>query len=453
MLQNIKRWIAPCLAALSCACVLAPKELEGESDKLAHDGAPYALPFAERTLPELSARPDWHELLYRSYLANGELEAAWQEWRGAVARVTSEATWPNSNVELSFERVVSGGMSAWESTSLGVGFDPEMMLALPFKTELSGSIAFAEARAAGERFRAARFALQRRFVEGWVELARLEGLIALKEETLALQGSASSAAERGALIGSNSAGFVRTKIALSALENEILGLKSAAEQAAARLRAVAHVPPGVVISARDAWPMQGAPRLADDEILALAARSNPRLAELARAVEGRADALELARAAWWPDIAPSAGLTGSMTRFIGASLSLPLSIPRVTAQIEEAQAGVERSQALARQGAVDVNAAITAELLALREAERAHVFLEETLVPLANELSFLARNAYAGGTSSQMEWLDAMRAALDARLALLDARAAREASLARLEEWVGVDLVTLAPAPEVSHVQ
>ena len=112
MLKYIRRWIAPCIAALSCACVLAPKELETESDKLAHDGAPYALPLEERTLPALSAQPGWHELLYRAFLQNGELEAAWQEWRGAVARVTSESTWPNSNVELSFDYAVSDGLSS-----------------------------------------------------------------------------------------------------------------------------------------------------------------------------------------------------------------------------------------------------------------------------------------------------------------------------------------------------
>jgi outer membrane protein TolC len=255
------------------------------------------------------------------------------------------------------------------------------------------------------------------------------------------------------MIGSNSTGIVRTRIELAAVENGILSLKSAAGQAVAKLRGIAHVPPDVAISAKGSWPMRRTPQLADDEIIRLAALSNPRLVELARSVEGRADALELARAAWWPNISPRAGLTGSMSRFIGASLSLPVAVPRVRAAIEEAEAGLARAEALARQGASDVNAALTAELLALREAERARSFLEGTLVPLANELSSLARNGYAGGTVSQMEWLDAMRAVIDTRRALLDARAARETSLARVEEWIGFDLEMPLKAPEVSDVR
>ncbi|MBL8859535.1 MAG: TolC family protein [Planctomycetes bacterium] len=448
------RWVPPCIALLFSACVLAPEGLDDEQTRLADNGTPYLAQRSERELPELSARPTWRELLQRAFLTHGEIEAAWQEWRAAVARVTGESTWPSTNVEIGFEHMFSPSrMSAWERTSLGVGFDPDTMLELPFKTELMGKVALADARAAGERFRAAKFALQRDFLERWVELARLEEEIALKAEILALQSSASSAAERAAVIGSGSASLVRTKIELAVLENEILGLQSSALQAAARLRGIAHVTSEVVISARDSWPLRDAPPVADDVILAHAALSNPALTELARAVEGREDALELARAAWWPNISPRAGLTGSVTRFFGASFSLPVALPRVRAEIEQAKADLARYTALAHQGATDVNAAVTAELLALREAERAHAFLKDTIIPLANELSFFAGSAYAGGTASQMEWIDAMRAVIDARLALLAARAAREVSLARLEEWMGIDWGTLVKTWEVSDVR
>ncbi len=454
MFMHPSRWLSPCIALLFSGCVLAPGGLDAERDRLASSGAPFAKALAERDLPPLTPTPTWRELLQRAFLTNGEIEAAWQEWRGAVARVTGESTWPSTNVEIGFERMFSDErMSAWDRTSLDVGFDADTMLDLPGKTAQKGSIALAEARAAGERFRARKFALQREFIEMWVDLARLEEQIGLQEEILALNRSSSSAASRAAVMGSNSTNLVRARIELATVENEILASKASASQAAARLRAIANVGPDVVIRARDSWPARRAPELADDELLALAAQTNPRLVEFARSVEGRTDALELARAEWWPNISPRAGLTGSVSRFIAASVSLPVAIPRVKAMIEEARAGLAGSEAMARQGALDVRAAITAELLAWRDAERAHAFLAGTIVPLAQELAFLAGNAYAGGTIMQVEWLDAMRAVVDARSALLEARAARESSLARVEEWLGVDLETLGKNPEVSHVR
>lgn len=448
------RVCAPLVTLVCGACVLAPEGLDSEREALLARGVPYEREFAARELPPLSSPPTWRELLQRTFLTHGELEAAWQEWRGALARVTSASTWPSTNVEIGFERMFSSErMSAWDRTSIGVGFDPDTMLQLPHKTELMGSVAFADARAAGERFRALKFALQRQFQEAWIELARLEEEIVLKEEVLALRRSGSAAAERAAAIGSNSSGLVRTRLELAALENEIQSSKASALQAAARVRGLANLTPEVEIRARDAWPMRDAPALGDDEILSLSALTNPRLAELAHALAGREDALELARAAWWPNVSPRAGLTGSVSRFLGASFSLPLAIPRVRAEIEEARAALSGAEALTRQGSADVRAAVTAELLALREAERAHAFLEGTVVPLAAELSTFAELAYAGGTASQMEWIEALGAVVETRLALLDARAAREASLARLEEWMGVDWATLVQGPEVSHVR
>jgi outer membrane protein TolC len=70
--------------------------------------------------------------------------------------------------------------------------------------------------------------------------------------------------------------------------------------------------------------------------------------------------------------------------------------------------------------------------------------------PIAERLEKSAETAYAAGAITQREWLDMRRAVLDVRLALADARTAREKSLARLERLVGVDFESLA-ANEVNR--
>jgi outer membrane protein TolC len=191
--------------------------------------------------------------------------------------------------------------------------------------------------------------------------------------------------------------------------------------------------------------------LTDAEIFALAAQSNPELLALAHEVEGRDDALDLARAQWLPDIVPHVSFTGGLSQVLGASVVLPTMIPAIRAGIESAKADLARSQALARQGQADLRARLTAELVALRDAERATRLFADEVVPLAHRLAESARAAYSGGAVPQREWLDALRTELDAKTALLAARAARESSLARIEEIAGIDFETLAPSTEVSR--
>lgn len=440
------------LGALCGACVLAPDGLQEERDTLASSAENFGDEFAARAWPPLPEAPTWRDLLQRAFLSNGDIEAAWHEWRAAVAAVTRMSTWPNTNVELGLEYLFSSeNMTTWNRTTLSAGFDAMQTLELPAKTSLRGEIALSDARAAGERFRAAKFALQRRFLESWIALAKLEAEAGIQAESLALLRLSASAAERGAAIQSDPRELMRARLEVARAEDALARLRSMRSQTCVAIHALIGAPADVEIKAPDTLPAPRALELGDAGLIALAAESNPKLAELARRVQGRDDALELARAAWWPDVVPMAGLTGNASRFLGASISLPTGLPAIRAAIEEAQADLARSRALDRQGTTDVNASITAELLALRDAERATRYLSETIVPVARQLAASARSSYASGIATQREWLEGLRAELEAQTALVEARAARETSLARLEELVGVDFETLANKAQVNH--
>src|SRR4051794_7948109 len=88
------------LALVLGGCVIAPPEAKREQAAMLQAGAPYRARFDERTLPVLPEAPEWRDVLHRAFLANGELEAAYDDWAAAVWRVQQAGAWPNTNLAL-----------------------------------------------------------------------------------------------------------------------------------------------------------------------------------------------------------------------------------------------------------------------------------------------------------------------------------------------------------------
>ena len=84
------------------SCVLAPDRTREEQAKLDANSPLFEPPIETRRLPELPAQVDWRAVLHRAFLANGELESAYFEWKAALTRIVQASTWPNSNVAVSF---------------------------------------------------------------------------------------------------------------------------------------------------------------------------------------------------------------------------------------------------------------------------------------------------------------------------------------------------------------
>jgi hypothetical protein len=84
------------------SCVLAPYGTREEHAKLTANSPLFEPPIETRQLPELPAQVDWRAALQRAFLANGELESAYFEWKAALTRIVQASTWPNSNVAVSF---------------------------------------------------------------------------------------------------------------------------------------------------------------------------------------------------------------------------------------------------------------------------------------------------------------------------------------------------------------
>ncbi len=193
-------------------------------------------------------------------------------------------------------------------------------------------------------------------------------------------------------------------------------------------------------------PALPAPRLVaatDAELIAVAVTQNPELAALSRQVTGRADAVELARLAYLPDVIPSASVTGSLSQSLGAMLMLPTKTPAIRAAIDEARSMTRSSEAMLRQTTQDRAASFVANLYLMRNAERETRLYREQIVPATRQLVGSSRSAYAAGTIGFADLIDSERMFIDVRRMVARAQIEREQRLAELEALAGVDIETL----------
>ena len=434
------------LTLLLGGCVIAPREAKQEAQAMRLAGQPYQRPFAERDLPEVPPEPHWQDVLRRALLANGNLESAYYRWAAAVHRIQQAGGYPNTPLSTSFSYMVSGGgMKAFDRTTVNVGPDAMENLAFPPKVYQAAKVALDEARAAGKQFVAAKFDIQRRVLSAWVEYALLAERVRVQRENVSLLKLISDTAVNRVQAGGQQQDLIRAETEYRLAEDELRNLEAQLPQQRARLNAMMSREPDAPLAPPRRIPNPRDVPAEDAALLALAADLNPELAALAYQVKGREDAVELARLQFIPDFNPFAGFTGTVSQMIGLGISIPTFLPEVRGRLREARADLREMMAMYRQTKFDTAAAVVAALYALRNSERQAALYESQIVPATERLLGLARQAYAAGTGSFIDLIEAQRTLLEVRLGLAEARAAREQTLADVEALVAVDMETMSP--------
>ncbi len=436
---------------LLTGCSLAPHEATSERERADAAGQRYAQPFETRDLPVLPEGPGWREVLQRAFLANGDLEAAYFRWRAAIERIDPAASWPNSNATLGYSYMFSGErMKAFDRMTFSGGFDSMENLTLPVKAAQAGRVALDEARSAGERFRAAKFELQRRVLTAWARYGLLAERADVRAQDAALLRHLAQTASARVAAGRPTSEVSRAAVALREADSTLKTLEAERSVMRAMLNGMLARPADSPLTAPGGIEVRelGAD---DASLLSAAVGRNPELAALARDAEGRADALELARLAWVPDINPGIVFSGSVSQAIGAAIVLPSNVVRIRGRIEESRAALAESQATLRQATRERGASFVATLIALRNAERQAALYEQEIIPAAENAVASLKAQYAASAASLTEYVDAQRALLEARLARAEARASREERLAELEALAGIDTETLAPSAKTPN--
>lgn len=445
------------IAALSVlvagGCSLTPTGTSEERDRLQAAGKPYEQPFEKRELPELPAQPAWQDLLHRAFMADGNLEAAYFEWNAACERITIASAWPNSRVMLGYSYALGpSDMKTFDRMTFSGTFDGAMNLSFPSKTAAEGRIALAEARAAGERFRAAKFDLQQRVLSVYADYCMISAQERARSEQAAIAGSAAATSAVRIGPGSGQDDVLKARAASEDATNALRTTRAELASARAALNAMLARNADTPISVPPAFEPR--PLTIDDNTFLLAAvEQNPELAALARSVDGRADALERAKLEWLPDINPSISITGDAAQAIGASIMLPTTISKIRAQTREAEAMLKASAARLRQSRREKASLFIGTLLMMRDAEAQALAVEARLLPLAEQLLASSRRRYEAGAGPYTDFLDAQRTLLDTRLLAIQARAQREKRLAELESLMGADIETLVSPSSVGPMQ
>jgi len=446
-----RRWARRALVALSLAwvlltsgCILRPAGTAEEQAQLAEMGKPYAPLFAQRVLPALPAAPSWNDVLHRAFLANGDLEAAYFEWAAAVQRINMAAAWPNTNLSLGFEYMFSAGkMKAWDRTTLSAQPDPMANLALPVKPAQAGVVALDRARAAGMRFRAKKFDLQKQVLQAWLDYALMAEQVRIQRDNVSLLKLISDTAADRVRAGAPQQDLLKSQIAHRLAESELARMESQERAMGAMLAGMLALSPGAPPTPPGALPEPRRLQADDAALIAAAVDANPELSALARDVAARENALELARMQYLPDINPVGAVNGSASQSLGAMISIPINIPMIRASVEESRAMLRATQAMARQTRSDRAAAFVAALYAMRNAEHQATLFAETVLPKAEQALTSSRQSYAAGQVSFVELIDSQRTLLDVRLLVAQARVEREKRLAEIEALAGVDVETM----------
>jgi outer membrane protein TolC len=436
---------ALCLIVVSVSgCVLAPEEASDERKKLEASEEPYRQAFADRSLPELSTAPSWQDVLRRALLANGELEAAYHQWVMAVWRIQQAGAWPNTPVSVDFEYMFSGErLKGWDRTTFTIGFDPMLTLAFPSKAYQSASVAWRDAQAAGERFCAAKFALQRKILHAWFDYSLLAEKARIQARNIELLRLLNQTTAGRVRAGGPQQDMLRTEVQLELAENDSLSFQSQLAQQRATLNAMLARPSDSLLDPPASFP-QPRPLHADDAaLLALGVANNPELTALARDVAGREDAVERARLEYIPDFNPFVGGTGGLSQVVGLGVTLPTVIPQIQGMIAEARANLKRADAQLRQARFDRSGEFVATLYMLRNSERQACLFTERVLPRVLQVMEATKRAYSTGGASYLDLIDSQRTLLEVRLMIVEAAAQREKSLVDLEALAGVDMETI----------
>lgn len=436
--------IVMALAAAAGGCSLVPPATKEEVAKADKAGVAYTQPYEKRKLPALPAEPGYSDYLERAFLANGDLEAAYFEWRAALERVTMAGAYPNSNVQLGFDYMFSReSMKAWNRTTISASFDQAMMLKLPQKVQEAAKVALAEAQATGLKFEQLKFEIQRKVLGAYLDYALMAEELRLADENLRVLKLLSETAANRLRAGGSQQDLVKAQTQVRMAEADRVSMQAKLSAMGAMLAGMVALPPENPLPVPKALP-KPRPMPADDwRILAVAVDLNRDLASLAKRVEGRRDAVTLAKLAYFPDINPSAAFTGNVSQAVGMMVSIPTNLPMIEAQIRESKAMLASSEAMLRQAKADRAAQVVAMLITARQAEAQTKLLQEAVLPGTRRALDLTRQTYVAGGASFVELLDAQRTLLEVRRTIAQAQIAHDKALAELECLVCVDLETL----------
>jgi cobalt-zinc-cadmium efflux system outer membrane protein len=379
--------------------------------------------------------------------------------RAAAARV--EATQSDIRLALTFPdpKVSAGYFISEVETRVGpqkgkVGVS--QMIPWPGKLAARRAAARYELDAAREKLRMAEASVFAELRAAYAQLYSLGREIAINHENLALLKHMESVLlARYATTTTGQVPVLKLQVEMAVTEDAVAGFEAKAATVRESIRALvndtgagAPIPyptelPRLEV-ASDAAQLGSEARKANaalraSEALALVARAG-----VGTARQGFGPDLMLMTDYMFTDTSPSPMVSpsenGKDPWVIGASLTVPLWIGSKATKVRKAQAMERMGAAMAEdvRNTVDANAVRLFEDHA--DAKRRVALYEQTLVPKAHQALEVVEEAYANGSATVLDFLDAQRMLLKLRVALAKQKARRETIAGKIDALLGGDL-------------
>ncbi|MBM3335542.1 TolC family protein [Candidatus Sumerlaeota bacterium] len=431
------------LLVSACHRVIVPKGEPVERAKAAEAEGVFAVAVNKRPLLNLTTSVTLPAVLEYAFNSNGDIEAAYREWRAAIERVPQAGALPDPRLDFS---VMFGpdNLKSFSSFVPGIRLMATQDFPARGKRAARAELALDEAQAAGERFRAAKYRLQKQVVQAYADAALNESLLRQTSETLRLLREAHEVAlhrfhvmaEKGA--GEGLGDLRKIEVEIQTAESEQRSLHIERDKLAAQLNGILNRPPDAALGAL-VFPAIARPGATDADLFARAVRHNPELAALRKEIEARGAAQALAELEKRPDYGVGGGIE-SLSPALTAGLTLPVNRARIRAAIAEALAMRRAAESRLRAASSDVQARVVMALAGIRDAERILADYRGQIIPKTRELLQSQITTYGSGGGDLLDILDTQRLLVDFQRLILRAETDRLRLLAELEEAMGEDL-------------
>ncbi len=436
--------IVSATVALTVACqrnLSLPGEAQ-ERERAAQAALPYKISPADRVLPDLERDADLGRVLETAFNSNGEIEAAYREWRAALERVPQAGALADPRLDFS----VLFGPDSLKSFGDFLRVMASQEIPAKGKRAAQARKALKEAQAAGERFRAAKFKLQNRIVQAYARAALNESYLDLSTESLQLLHTSFEVMTLHfhTITGEAKVELNKIEVEIEKLDSDRRAFLISRESLRAELNGLLNREPNEPLGVIR-MPSIRAPETEEAKLLARAVENNPELAALRKEIEARGAEQTLAELAKKPDFMFGGGMDDPLMPILSAGITLPINKQRIRSGIEEALAMRQAAEARLRNASRDAQSRLIMALLGIRDAERVLDDYNRRVIPKVRETLDLQLRYYGSGGGSFMELIDTQRLMLDFQKMVRQAEADRLRNLSDLEEILGEDLFDFAP--------
>ena len=373
---------------------------------------------------------------------NADLKAKFEEWKAALEQIPQAKALPDPEVKYGYY-VRQSDMQM--NQMVGV------MQMFPWlgKIEAQTDAASANAKAARQRFEAAKLKLYWQVKKEFYEYLYLAEAIKIAEQNLELikHFEQVALAKYITAIGTHP-DIIRAQIELAKLDEILVSLRELKKPQVARLNAILNRPAGAELD----WPQKPAvSKLGMDyaQLTKLLQEKNPQLAELGWMIESAKNEVKLAQKKFYPDIGVGAEWTqfdksgdnsGRDSVALMFQINLPLWRDSYKAAEQQAKANVSK----VTQQKIDAENTLVAQVAGvlneMQESQRKIDLYGNILIPKADQLVNASESSYKAGTIDFLSLIDSQRTLLQYNLDYQRVLTDNQQKLAELEMMAGTEL-------------